>query len=133
MRSKINWDALGISASVICAIHCAVLPLFMASLPLFGVNIIENVAFELGMIALAFVIGVYSLRHGYKFHHHKKLPLLLFATGIFFLILKQVYLQYHALLLVPAVICIISAHLVNYRYCRNHNHAHADDCDHDHY
>ncbi|WP_435225265.1 MerC domain-containing protein [Niabella hirudinis] len=133
MRSKINWDVLGISASVICAIHCAVLPLFMASLPLFGVNIIENLAFELGMIALAFVVGMYSLRHGYKFHHHKRLPLLLFTTGILFLLLKQVYLQYHTLLLVPAVVFIISAHIVNYRYCRSHNHAHADDCNHDHY
>ncbi|WP_026309602.1 MerC domain-containing protein [Niabella aurantiaca] len=133
MRSKINWDALGISASVICAIHCAILPLFMASLPLFGINIIENVAFELGMILLAFLIGIYALHHGYKYHHHNKWPILLFATGILFLVLKQVFLQYHTLLLVPAVVLIITAHLVNYRYCRSHNHAHADDCDHDHY
>jgi hypothetical protein len=28
MKGKINWDALGIGASLACAIHCALLPLF---------------------------------------------------------------------------------------------------------
>ncbi|AHF16521.1 MerC domain-containing protein [Niabella soli] len=133
MRSKINWDALGISASVICAVHCAVLPLFMASLPLFGYNIIENRAFEAGMILLAFLIGVYSLLHGFRLHHHKVLPLALFTLGMAFLVLKQIFLVYHNLLLIPAVVLIIAAHVVNYRFCRRHNHAHAEDCDHDHY
>ncbi|ANH79598.1 hypothetical protein A8C56_00185 [Niabella ginsenosidivorans] len=133
MKSKINWDAIGISASVICAVHCAVLPLFMASLPLFGVNIIENRSFEAGMILLAFLIGIYALSHGYKKHHHKMLPIILFTLGIGFLVLKQIFLLYHNLLLIPAVVFIIGAHILNYRYCRRHNHAHADDCNHDHF
>lgn len=54
---KINWDALGVTVSVACAIHCAVLPLVLSSLPLFGVNIIENQLFEFGMIGLAFAVG----------------------------------------------------------------------------
>ena len=33
MRLKINWDALGIATSLACAIHCAVLPLLLTSLP----------------------------------------------------------------------------------------------------
>ena len=43
---KINYDALGITASLACAIHCAVLPLLMTSLPVFGINIINNYFFE---------------------------------------------------------------------------------------
>ena len=31
MKLKINWDALGITTSVACAIHCAILPLFVIS------------------------------------------------------------------------------------------------------
>ena len=133
MKNKINWDALGITTSILCAIHCAVLPLFLAALPLFGVNIIENLAFEIGMIVLAFVIGCYALWHGYKWHHHNKTPLILFIAGIVCLVLKQVFLQYHTLLLVPAVVLIVVAHILNYRYCRVHNHAHVTDCNHDHY
>ncbi|MCH5690172.1 MerC domain-containing protein [Niabella sp. W65] len=133
MRNRINWDALGITTSILCAIHCAVLPLFLAALPMFGVNIIENLAFEIGMIVLAFVIGCYALWHGYRWHHHNKSPLVLFSIGIAFLVLKQIFLNYHTVLLIPAVIFIVSAHIINYRFCRVHNHAHDTDCNHDHY
>src|SRR5689334_9998226 len=130
MRIKINWDALGIGTSVACAIHCAFLPLLLSSLPLFGINIIHNQAFEIGMIVLAFLIGAFSLWHGYRKHHHSILPLALFFIGLLFLILKQFFLEIETWLLAPAVIFIIGAHLVNFRSCRVHNHAHSDDCNH---
>jgi hypothetical protein len=127
---RINWDTLGITASLACAIHCALLPLFLTSLPLFGVNIIHNNFFEAGMISLAFCIGSYSLYHGYRKHHHSFIPLIIFATGIALLVLKQFFIQYETWLLIPAVTFIILAHLLNYRSCRVHKHAHTDDCDH---
>ena len=130
MKQKINWDALGIGASLACAIHCALLPLFLSSLPLFGMNIIENPGFEVGMIVLAFVIGAYSFYHGFKKHHHSLRPFLVFSLGFIMLILKQVFHEYQLWLLIPGVILIITAHLINYRSCRIHNHAHSDDCNH---
>jgi hypothetical protein len=112
---RINYDALGIAASVACAIHCAILPLVLSSLPLFGINIINNTSFEFLMIGIAFMIGVYSLWHGYRKHHHKFYPVLLFAAGISMLFLKQFFHQHFLLFLVPAVALIVSAHWFNYR------------------
>ena len=117
-RFKINWDAVGITTSLACAIHCALLPLFLTSLPLFGVNIIENLRFEYGMIILAFAVGAYSLYHGRKKHHQSWMPFCLFAIGILLLLAKVTWHQWQLLLLVPAVVLIISAHLLNYRFCR---------------
>lgn len=130
MNWRINWDALGISASLACAIHCAILPMLYSSLPLFGVNIIDNVFFEYFMIALAFAIGAFSLWHGYKKHHHSLLPLTVFSLGMTLLLAKQIWHQYQIPLLVVAVILIVIAHFRNYKMCRVHNHAHADDCNH---
>ncbi|MCA6438459.1 MAG: MerC domain-containing protein [Sediminibacterium sp.] len=130
MRLKINWDAFGIATSIACAIHCALLPLFISSIPLFGINVIENLLFEYWMIGLAFVVGVYALYHGYKKHHHSISPILLFSVGIILLLVKVNWHQWKLLLLIPAVICIVGAHYINYRLCRKHDHAHADDCDH---
>ena len=130
MKGRINWDALGITASVACAIHCAVLPLFFSALPLFGVNIIHNSAFEGGMVALAFLIGSWSLYHGYQKHHHRIFPFALFSLGITLLVFKLFFIHYETWLLVPAVICIVSAHYFNYQMCRVHDHAHEADCDH---
>jgi uncharacterized membrane protein YoaK (UPF0700 family) len=130
MKFKINWDAFGIAASVACAIHCAVLPLILSSLPLLGVNIIENQGFEFIMIALAFVVGVYSLYHGRKKHHHSYYPMLLFAAGIGLLFIKSMLHSHSLMLLLPAVALVVIAHYLNYKLCRVHNHAHADDCNH---
>ena len=127
---KINWDAWGITTSIACAIHCALLPLFLTSLPLFGVNIIHNVFFEAGMILLALCIGAYSLYHGYRRHHHSKLPLVLFSLGMVLLVIKQFFVAWETWLLIPAAILIVSAHFVNYKSCRVHDHAHSDDCNH---
>jgi hypothetical protein len=130
MNTKINWDALGISASLACAIHCALLPLFFTSLPIFGVNVIENRHFELIMVLLAFVVGTISLYHGFKKHHHRVLPILVFCAGFIFLVLKLFFVQYEYWLLVPAVSGIIFAHLINYKACQIHKHGHKEDCAH---
>ena len=130
MKHRINWDAWGIGASLACAIHCALLPLFPSSLPLFGVNIIHNIFFEAGMIVLALCIGSYSLYHGYKKHHHNWQPLFIFFSGFILLVAKQFFVRYETWLLIPAVALIITAHLLNFRFCRVHNHAHTDDCNH---
>ncbi|MBA4197174.1 MAG: MerC domain-containing protein [Chitinophaga sp.] len=129
-RFKINWDAFGIAASLACAIHCALLPLLLTSLPLFGVELIDNIAFEYGMIMLAFLVGAYSLYHGWKKHHHSFIPLIIFSFGIILLIAKQIWHSWQLVFLIPAVLLIVYAHLLNYKSCRRHNHAHQEDCEH---
>src|SRR5689334_23184430 len=127
---KINWDALGIATSIACAIHCALLPLILTSLPLFGINIIHNLSFELFMIMLACCIGAYSLYHGWKLHHHRWLPLIIFSCGMMLLLGKQVWHNYEIFFLIPGASSIVSAHYLNYSFCRVRNHAHEDDCGH---
>ncbi|MHA4811572.1 MerC domain-containing protein [Flavitalea flava] len=115
MRIKINWDALGITTSILCAIHCAILPLLVASLPVFGINIVDNTLFEYGMIGLAFSIGSWALWHGFSRHHRRLAPWLLFTGGILLLLAKQFWHQYQFRLLPFAVILIVIAHIINYR------------------
>lgn len=128
---RINYDALGIAASLACAIHCAILPLILTSLPIFGINIINNYFFEYGMIFLAFMVGSYALLHGYKKHHHKKTPLVLFSAGIILLFLKEAFHDYHIWLLIPAVILIVSAHSLNFVYCQKARHFNNSSCAHE--
>jgi len=118
MFRKINWDALGITTSLLCAIHCALLPLVVASLPILGINIIHNPLFEYGMIGLAFLIGTWALWHGFRYHHGRLLPWLLFLAGIILLIAKQVWHSYELSILPFAVVSIVAAHAVNLRWTR---------------
>lgn len=116
MMRKINWDAVGISTSILCAIHCAVLPLAVATLPVFGVNIVHNAVFEYSMIGMAFVIGTWALWHGFCHHHRRLTPWFLFVGGIMLLVAKQVWHSYEFRILPFAVLLIISAHLLNLRW-----------------
>ncbi len=125
---RINFDALGIGTSLACAIHCAILPLLLTSLPVFGINIINNYFFEFGMIGLAFGVGMFALYHGYKNHHHKTLPVLIFSMGMSFLLLKELFHDYHILLLIPAVLLIVIAHFLNFSLCRKAGQCHTKGC-----
>lgn len=118
MNWKINWDALGVGASLACAIHCAVLPLIITSLPILGIEIVDNAWFELMMIFIGMAIGTWSLWHGYKKHHNEILPVVLFSGGMLLLFAKQVWHDYQLWILPFAVVLIITAHILNYRYCR---------------
>ena len=129
MDTKVNWDIMGMLTSALCAIHCALLPVVVSSLPVFGVNIIHNAYFEWSMIGLAFAIGSYSLLHGFNRHHRSSLPLLIFFFGFLLLLLKQFFHPYENWFLILAVPLIICAHFINYRLCQktkcagvNHKH-----------
>ncbi len=129
-RTKINWDAFGVGASIACAIHCAVLPLLFSSLPLFGLDFVQNKLFEYFMIGLAFVIGVYSLSHGFRKHHHRFYPILIFSVGFIFLLGKEINPKMEIMFLVIAVTLIISAHYFNYKLCKAATHCLKEDSTH---
>ncbi|HTB26847.1 MAG TPA: MerC domain-containing protein [Puia sp.] len=120
MKLKINGDLVGIGASLACAVHCAILPVFLSGLSIFGVNIIHNFWFESGMILFAFAVGMSSLRHGFIRHHNRYIPFLLFISGMFFLLVKQFWHEYEMILLPFALILIISAHIFNFRFIRKY-------------
>ncbi len=117
MKIKLNWDAVGITTSIVCAIHCALLPILVSTLPVFGINLVHNQIFEWLMIALAFFIGMYALVHGYIKHHKNYLPFCLFLVGFACLILKQIFHESQLWFLLLAIIFIIIAHFYNYKLC----------------
>ncbi|HEY8783887.1 MAG TPA: MerC domain-containing protein [Mucilaginibacter sp.] len=53
-------DRIGMTAFTLCAIHCAIVPLLITSLPLLGLGFLANPWFEWGMIIFALFIGIYA-------------------------------------------------------------------------
>jgi hypothetical protein len=118
---KLNLDVLGIGASMICAVHCAVLPLLMAVLPLLGLEVLKNEKLEYGLLSFTLLVGCTSLFRGYRYHHHYLKPLLLFALG-FVLLLAGHFLAAHywePVLVSAGALLVIIAHVWNQRECRH--------------
>ena len=78
---KINLDRIGITASTLCAIHCAALPFLITVLPMWGIGFLANEAVEVTMIAVSLILGIWSLSGAYRKQHHRIAPLVVLVLG----------------------------------------------------
>ncbi|KLT66586.1 MerC domain-containing protein [Pedobacter sp. BMA] len=118
---NMNLDKLGITASTLCAVHCAALPFVMTVLPLWGLDFLANDAVEITMIALSLVLGIWSLARGYRSQHHSIRPLFILICG-FILIASGHFLpvaHFEAILIPLGGITIAAAHFTNLRMLKN--------------
>ncbi len=92
-RVHAGLDALGVSASAICAIHCAALPFLITSLPMWGLGFLADHRFEIVIIIVSLIIGVVSLGGSYIKIHRSIRPLLVLFVG-FTLILSAHLLNF---------------------------------------
>ena len=119
-------DNIGITASTICAVHCAVVPLVFTSLPLIGLGVLANVWVEWSMIIFALAIGVYSIGSSYRRTHHRVLPLMILVAGFITIMAGHLLVTGIAEAVVVPIggLLIALAHFVNYRYTGACNHEH---------
>lgn len=112
-------DAVGMGVSVACAVHCVLLPIFFSAVPLLGIEILHNVFLETVTVLLSAIVGSWALYRGYKIHHHKLLPVLLFAVCMAIVVAAN-FLSAKAeiVLKVIAIPGIIAAHAVNWKYAK---------------
>src|SRR3546814_4999244 len=61
-------DRFGATGSLICAVHCALLPLVLAAIPSLGLSEWLGAGFELAFVVFATSVGVFSLVYGYRRH-----------------------------------------------------------------
>ncbi|MDN3585720.1 MerC domain-containing protein [Pedobacter aquatilis] len=128
LKSPLNLDNLGITASVLCAVHCAIVPLLITFLPLWGLSFLANEWVEISMISISLLLGIWSLGSSFKKNHHKISPLSILITG--FALIAFGHFSSHDFLepiLIPAGgIVIAIAHFVNLKLLKScgvkHNH-----------
>lgn len=61
-------DRFGVTASSLCAIHCALLPAVVALLPALGLGFLAEQGFERGFIACASVLALTTVSIGFRRH-----------------------------------------------------------------
>jgi len=81
-KLALTLDSIGLTASVVCAIHCALLPLFLLALTFYGLKFVVGPLLEYSLIAVSVIIGLFTLTHGYKNHHKSLIPMVIFLTGL---------------------------------------------------
>jgi hypothetical protein len=74
------FNNIGIVSSFICAVHCAITPLLLTFLPLWGLSLLADKTFEVIMLCLSGIFGILNLCFGIKKHKSYK-ALSLFSIG----------------------------------------------------
>lgn len=121
-----HLDRLGMTASTLCAIHCALVPVFLTALPLLGLEFLANEWVEIAMIVVSAILGTLSLSLSYRKQHRKLLPFFVLFTG-FALIGAGHFSGLDKLepILIPlGGFIVAAAHLVNWRLNRTCTHDH---------
>ena len=115
-------DQLGMTASIACAVHCAALPFFISTLPLWGLGFLAHSWVEAGMICLSLFIGIWSLSAAYP-KHRKAAPLLVLVAGFGCIAAGHYFIESLESLLIPlGGFTIAGAHFINWKYSRSCNH-----------
>ena len=126
-------DRLGATGSLLCAIHCALLPVVIALLPSLGIAAWLGDGFEQGFVVFATLLGLFTMVWGYRRHRAVR-ALWLLLPGLAALWLGVGYAPLHHATVPHAVAMTLGgtlvglAHLANLRL--NHGHVHDATCAH---
>ncbi len=114
----LHLDFVGFSASMLCAIHCALLPFLLSMAPLAGLQFLDNPWIEYSIILLSFLIASNALVQGYRRHHQKAVALVIAIIGFILIGLGHALgIEILEVLLTPVGgVSIAIAHLVNWKH-----------------
>jgi len=115
-----RWDAISIGASLACAVHCVLLPVIFTTLPLFGIEILENIYLEIVTIVVSMGVGGWALWKGYRRMHHNIAIVILFLVGLVFMIAGNFFSSENIEMSTKMIgaVLIITAHIRNWKQCK---------------
>lgn len=123
-------DRFGATGSLVCAVHCALLPLLLAAIPSLGVSPWLGDGFELVFVAFATGVGVFSLVYGY--HRHRRIRALgVLLAGLALLWAGLLYGPWHhGSAGLHAAVMTLGGTLIGVAHLLNLRHVHDASCSH---
>jgi hypothetical protein len=123
----------GTGLSLLCAIHCAAMPLVLGVLPFLGSRLGESHWLEALLVGAAAVIGYTTLGTSFR-RHGQPLPLLSLTLGLALVALGHLAVLHHAQTTVAVMggLTLAGAQILNRRitgacHCDHHSSPHESD------
>jgi hypothetical protein len=120
LKATTGYDRAGMTASLACAIHCAVVPVALAALPALGLAWLDSPWVDWSMVVLAMAIALRAHRGGYHLHR-RCLPAVVAFLGVLTIVATICLLKgsaSHHYIQASGAVMIAGSHLLNHRFCR---------------
>jgi hypothetical protein len=115
-------DRIGVTASMVCAVHCILSPLPLALIPAAGLGVLADESAEWTLIAISISVGAISLLPSFLMHR-RSMALSFFAAGALIIFAARSVLSEGSMgetcVAVIGALCIAASHLINRRLCRS--------------
>ena len=120
-------DRIGYISSILCALHCTVMPIILIAFPILSLSLFVSETFEWVFLSLSLLLGLTSLCFGYKKHKSfKAFPLL--ATGLVLIVIgrimhqhtvhqKEIHIDLYNIILFAGGILVALSHKINSMLC----------------
>jgi hypothetical protein len=114
---NVRLEKMGFYLSVLCAVHCIAMPLIITLLPFMGSSFLNDHSWELFLIGLSMLLGVWVLWSDYQ-KHQIRLPLLLLVGSFLIKLIELAYLSHHYEYLTAPIgaILIAAAYYLNWKH-----------------
>ncbi len=128
MNRQRTLDAIAVSLSGLCLVHCLVLPLALTLFPIFGSALVDDALFHAVLYAGVLPTSAIAFALGYRHHHDRSL---IIVGGLGLMILGMTAVAGHELFghqgerWVTSLggLVLATAHVINYRHSRaKHRH-----------
>ena len=114
-------DRTGATASFLCAIHCAIMPLLVTALPLLGLSFLASEPVEWVLLTCSVMLGSIALFIGYRQH---RIGWMFGVLGVALVLLiggrvaeERGIEGWGQALMVAGGLSMMSAHLLNRKLC----------------
>ena len=115
MKSQ-KTGTVGAVLSLACLVHCALVPLLGATLPLLSFAwFASSEAIEIGMIATAVCFCTFSLFTGWRFHRQWQ-PTFVFFVALSFIVASHFFHGIETMHILGSII-LLGAHYTNRYFC----------------
>jgi hypothetical protein len=117
---NLHLDSLGFSASLICAIHCAVVPVLLTVSTWGGLQLLNDPSIELSILCVSTLLALLSILPSYL-RIHRKLNAIVFVCMGFILIglgRLEVSKVWEILFTTVGAMLVAIAHYLNWWLCK---------------
>ena len=125
MRARfisLQLDAVGFFASILCALHCALLPFLVVLLPFAELDFLLGPGAELALVGVSLIIAFASVVGSFHRHKRKRVPLamLLGFSCILYGILAAPSAALEILCTSTGGVLVALGHYLSWRYLHRH-------------